>query len=122
MRKISLLSKVKKIIIDITCKSVHSKINKKMMDLLNQTFCSCVYGVKAKKRYILCFAKNTAYGLDGSATVYAYTSDAYLYALPDALLSWIKPLRNVDGWSNKLEYNCLFTKEGEQGWIGPKAE
>lgn len=60
MRKISLLSKVKKIIIDVTCKSVHSKINKKMMDLLNQTFCSCVYGVKAKKRYILCFAKNTA--------------------------------------------------------------
>lgn len=64
----------------------------------------------------------TAYGLDGSATVYAYTSDAYLYALPDAFLSWIKPLRYVDGWSNKLEYNCLFTKEGEQGWIGPKAE
>lgn len=49
MRKFSLLSKVKKIIIDITCKAVHSKINKKMMDLLNQTFCSCVYGVKAKK-------------------------------------------------------------------------
>ena len=60
----------------------------------------------------------TAYGLEGSTTVYAYTRDAYLYALPDAFLSWVKPLRYVDGYSSKLEYNGLFTEEGQQGWIG----
>ena len=59
----------------------------------------------------------TAYGLDGSKTVFAYTKEAYMYALPDAFLSWVKPLRDVNGYSSLLEYNGLFTEEGQQGWI-----
>ena len=59
----------------------------------------------------------TAYGLAGSTTVYAYTKDAYMYALPDDFLSWVKPMRYVDGYTNKLAYNGLFTDEERQGWI-----
>ena len=60
----------------------------------------------------------TAYGLDGSTTVYAYTKDAYMYALPDAFLSWVKGLRDVEGYSSRFGHNGLFTEEGQQGWIG----
>ena len=59
----------------------------------------------------------TAYGLEGSTTVYAYTKDAYMYALPDAFLSWTKGLRDVEGYSSRFGYNGLFTEEGQQGWI-----
>ena len=59
----------------------------------------------------------TAYGLDGSASLYAYTQDAYMYALPDAFLSWVTPLRNVEGYSSRLGYKGLFTEEGQQGWL-----
>ena len=64
----------------------------------------------------------TAYGLEGSTTVYAYTKDAYLYALPDAFLSWVKGLRDVEGYSSRIGHNGLFTEEGQQGWIGASGE
>lgn len=64
----------------------------------------------------------TAYGLEGSTTVYAYTKDAYMYALPDAFLSWTKGLRDVEGYSSRFGYNGLFTEEGQQGWIGSNKE
>lgn len=64
---------------------------------------------------------SSAYGLNGSDTVYAYTPLAPVSELPEAFMSWVDRLRDNSTCNNaELSYKCLFAVETEQGWLGEK--
>lgn len=56
---------------------------------------------------------------NGTKIVYAYTSAAPFYKLPDKFKDWIRNQRE-DSLADLLEYNCLFTEDTEYTWFGPR--